>query len=123
LLALHNKKEAKAKRIILDSRTDHLITHIAKKKTNHKGMYDALVELYQSASLSTKMLLRNKPSVIRMSDTYSGELSGQNHRVERSMGCHRDKVEDKELVPMAFNGFPPSWKPFVQGVCARENLH
>jgi hypothetical protein len=43
LLAMHNKKEAKAKRIILDSVKDHLITHIAKKKTE-KEMYDALLD-------------------------------------------------------------------------------
>jgi hypothetical protein len=28
----------------------------------------------------------------------------------------------KELVPIALNGFASSWKPFVQGVCAHENL-
>jgi hypothetical protein len=32
------------------------------------------------------------------------------------------KVEDKELVSIALNGLAPSWKPFVQGVCACENL-
>jgi hypothetical protein len=31
-------------------------------------------------------------------------------------------VEDKELVSIALNGLVPSWKPFVQGVCAHENL-
>ena len=31
-------------------------------------------------------------------------------------------MENKELVPIALNGFDPSWKPFVQGVCAHENF-
>jgi hypothetical protein len=44
-LAKHNKKEAKEKRIILDSMKDHLITHIVEKKTG-KEMYDALIALY-----------------------------------------------------------------------------
>ena len=33
-----------------------------------------------------------------------------------------EKIENKELVDMALNGFPPQWETFVQGVCARENL-
>jgi hypothetical protein len=32
------------------------------------------------------------------------------------------KVEDKELVSIALNGFVPSWKPFVQGVCVHQHL-
>jgi hypothetical protein len=43
-LAKHNKKVAKAKRIILDSVKDHLIPHITEKKS--KDMYDALITLY-----------------------------------------------------------------------------
>jgi hypothetical protein len=30
-------------------------------------------------------------------------------------------VEDKELVLIALNGFTPSWKSLVQGVCVCEN--
>lgn len=33
-----------------------------------------------------------------------------------------EKVAYAELVNMALNGFPTSSEPFVQGVCARENL-
>jgi len=31
-------------------------------------------------------------------------------------------VYDKELVSILLDGLPPSWKNFVQGVCACENL-
>jgi hypothetical protein len=31
-------------------------------------------------------------------------------------------VEDKKLVSITLNGFTPSWKPLVQGVCASEHL-
>ena len=33
-----------------------------------------------------------------------------------------EKIEDKELVNKALNGFPPQWETFVQGVCAWENI-
>jgi hypothetical protein len=49
---------------------DHLITHIADKKTS-KETYDALVALHQSANISRKMLFLNKPLAICISNTYS----------------------------------------------------
>jgi hypothetical protein len=33
-----------------------------------------------------------------------------------------EAVDDTELVNVALNGFPGSWEPFVQGICAREML-
>jgi hypothetical protein len=33
-----------------------------------------------------------------------------------------EKVVDEELVNMALNGFPTSWEPFVNGICAWEHL-
>jgi hypothetical protein len=44
-LVAHNKREVKAKWMILDSIKDHLIPHVFKKKTT-KDMCDALVSLY-----------------------------------------------------------------------------
>jgi hypothetical protein len=32
------------------------------------------------------------------------------------------KVEDQEIVSIALKGLAPSWMPFVQGICARENI-
>jgi hypothetical protein len=31
-------------------------------------------------------------------------------------------MEDMESVSIALNGLAPSWMPFVQSVCARENF-
>jgi hypothetical protein len=33
-----------------------------------------------------------------------------------------DPVEDVELVTTTLNGFPPSWDPFVQVICARRRF-
>ena len=33
-----------------------------------------------------------------------------------------DTIDDAELVTVTLNGFPPSWDPFVQGICARAEL-
>jgi hypothetical protein len=46
-LAAHNKKDVKARRIIVDGVKDHIIPHLSGKKTT-KDMWEALVKLYQS---------------------------------------------------------------------------
>lgn len=33
-----------------------------------------------------------------------------------------EMVDDEELVTVTLNGFPSSWKPFVQGICARAKF-
>jgi hypothetical protein len=33
-----------------------------------------------------------------------------------------EEVDDTKLVNVALNGFPGSWEPFVQGICARQKL-
>jgi hypothetical protein len=45
-LDLHEVKEARAHRILLDGVKDHLIPHLAEKKTT-KEMWDALTKLYR----------------------------------------------------------------------------
>jgi hypothetical protein len=42
----HNKKDVKARRIIVDGVKDHIIPHLSGKKTT-KDMWEALVKLYQ----------------------------------------------------------------------------
>ena len=49
LLDEHHKKEAKAKRIILDSVKDYLIIHIVEKTA--KDMHDELITLYQGVNI------------------------------------------------------------------------
>jgi hypothetical protein len=41
----HNKKDVKARRIIVDGVKDHIIPHLSGKKTA-KDMWEALVKLY-----------------------------------------------------------------------------
>jgi len=57
--AAHNKKDVKARRIIVDGVKVHIIPHLFGKKTS-KNMWKALMKLYQSDNQSGKMLLREK---------------------------------------------------------------
>jgi hypothetical protein len=58
-LNLHEVKEAKAQRLILDGVKDHLIPHLDEKKTT-KEMWDALKNLYEANNENQKMALKDK---------------------------------------------------------------
>jgi hypothetical protein len=55
-LDLHEVEEAKAQRLILDGVKNHLIPHLAEKKTT-KEMWDALKNLYETENENRKMAL------------------------------------------------------------------
>ena len=57
--------EAKAQRIILDGVKDHLIPHLAYKKTA-KDMWDTLTKLFEAKNANRKMALKDKLQSIKM---------------------------------------------------------
>ena len=68
LLAEHNRKDAKARMLILDAVRDHIIPHLSGKKIA-KEVWDALTKLYQSDKHNKKMVLRDKLRVTKMLKT------------------------------------------------------
>ena len=56
-LSAFNKKDIKARRIILDAIKDHVIPHILSKTRTYQ-MWDALTSLFQSSNENRKMVLR-----------------------------------------------------------------
>ena len=64
-LSTFNKKDIKARRIILDAVKDHVIPHIS-SKTRAYQMWDALTSLFQSSNENRKMVLREKLKSIKM---------------------------------------------------------
>jgi 2-phosphoglycerate kinase len=62
---IHEKKEARAQRIILDGVRDHLIPHLVGKKTT-KEMWDARKNLYEAKNENSKMALKDKLHSTRM---------------------------------------------------------
>ena len=63
--ATFNKKDIKARRIILDVVKDHVIPHILGKGCAHE-MWSALTDLFQSSNKNRKMVLREKLKSIKM---------------------------------------------------------
>ena len=56
--ALQKKKLVMAKRIIVDSIKDHLITQVSSLKTP-KSVFDALTKIFEGRNMNRKMTLRN----------------------------------------------------------------
>jgi hypothetical protein len=121
-LDVHEVKEAKTQRIILDGVRDHLIPHLAEKKTT-KEMWDALKSLYEAKNENRKMALRDKLHSARMAKgesvaTYLTRVA----QVKDKLAVVGEVIPDSELVWIALKGFTKEWEVFVKCVVGREKL-
>jgi hypothetical protein len=121
-LDLHEVKEAKAQRIILDGVKDHLIPHLAKKKTT-KEMWDALTKLYQSDNQNRKMALRDKLHATKMArgegvTSYLTKLT----QVTDELAAVRDIILEEKMVCISLNRFGKQWDVFVKCVVGRVKM-
>ena len=78
-LAEFNKKNAKAKRLILKEIKDHVIPHVRRKTYAHE-MWTTLTSLYQSSNENRKMVLKEKLKAIKMA-----KLTVLQHTSQRSL--------------------------------------
>jgi hypothetical protein len=120
--AKFKKNEIKAKRILTDSIKDHLIPNVSELKTP-KEMFDSLTILYESKNTNRKLTLRHQLRNVMMnkSETVSNYFM-RISQIKDQLAAIGDSVDDAELVTTTLNGFPSSWDPFVQGICARSKL-
>jgi hypothetical protein len=121
-LDIHEVKEARAQRIILNGVRDHLIPHLDEKQTA-KEMWDALKNLYEAKNENRKMTLRDKLHNNRMAkgesvDSYLTNVA----QVKDELETVGEVIQDSELVHIALNGFTKEWEVFVKCVVGREKL-
>jgi hypothetical protein len=86
-------------------------------------MFYSLTRIYESKNTSRNLTLRHqlKIVIVNKSETvvnYFMKIS----QIKDQLATIGDQVEYVELVTTTLNGFPPSWNPFVQGICARRRL-
>jgi hypothetical protein len=121
-LDLHEVKEAKAQRIILDGVKDHLIPHLVEKKTV-KETWDALKNLFEVKNDIRKMALKAKLHDTKMGKEESvSSFLTRVAQVKDEMVVVGEVITDSELVRIAFNGFTKEWEVFVKCVVGRENI-
>jgi hypothetical protein len=121
-LDVHEVKEAKTHRIILDGVKYHPIPHLAEKKTT-KEMWDALKSLYEAKKKNQKMDLWDELHSDRMAkgESVATYLTRVAH-VKDELAAIREVIPDSELVWIALKGFTKDWEVFVKCVVGREKL-
>jgi hypothetical protein len=121
-LDLLEVKEAKAQRLILDGVKDHLIPHLAEKKTT-KEMWNALKNLYEVKNENRKMALKDK-----LHDTKMGKGESvvsyltRVAQVKDELAVVGEVISDSELVRIALKGFTKEWEVSVKCAVGREHL-
>jgi hypothetical protein len=121
-LDVHEVREAKTQRIILDGVKDHLIPHLAEKKTSNE-MWVALKGLCEAKNKNRKMALWDKLHGARMVKgesvaTYLTRVA----QVKDELAVVGEVIPDSELVRIALKGFTKEWEVFVKCVVGREKL-
>jgi hypothetical protein len=108
-LDLHETKEAKVQRIILDGVKDHLIPHLVEKKTA-KEMWDALKNLFEVKKENRNVALKAKLHDTNMGkeESFSSYLT-RVAQVKDELAAVGEVITDYELVRTALNGFTKEW--------------
>jgi hypothetical protein len=122
-LEAHEKKEIKADRVVLDSVKHPLIPHLSEKRMT-KEMFDSLVGLFQSTNMNRNMVLINRLVSVhkpRYDNTtiYLMRIT----QVCDQIATIGAKIEDVELMNVAFNGLPKSRNHFSNYFALERNSH
>jgi 2-phosphoglycerate kinase len=120
-LDLNEIKEAKVQRIILDGVKDHLIPHLAEKKTA-KEMWDALKNLFVAKNENRKMALKAKLHDTKMGKEESVSYLTRVAQVKDELVVVGEVISNSELVRIALKGFTKEWEIFVKCVVGPEHL-
>jgi hypothetical protein len=113
-LEIHEVKEAKSQRLILDGVRDPLIPHLAEKKTT-KEMWEALKNLYEAKNEKCKMTLKDKMHSIKMAMgesvvPYLTRLA----QVKDELAVVGEVISDSKLVRITLRGFTKDLEVFVK---------
>jgi hypothetical protein len=119
---LHEVKEAKAQRIILDGVNDHTIPHLAKKKTTKK-MWDAIKNLFEAKNENRKMALKDKLHDAKMGkdESVSSYLT-QLAQVKDELAVVGEIISDSNFVRIYLKSFTKEWEVFVKCVVGHAQL-
>ena len=121
-LYLHEVKEAKAQGIILDGVRDHLIPHLAEKKTTKK-MWDALKSLFEAKNENRKMALKAKLHDTKMGKEESvSSYITQVAQVKDELAAIGEVISNSELGRIPLKSFTKELEVFVKCVVGREHL-
>ena len=110
----YKKNMIKAKRIILESVNDHLLSNIDDLNTP-KAMFDYLSNLYESKHSSRKVSLRSqiRAMYFSKSDTVTSYFS-KIKLLKDQLKAIEAPMDEDELCSTILDSFPESWDSFCQ---------
>ena len=113
----HEALKVRAQRVILDGVKDHLIPHLADKKTSN-DMWDTLKQLFEENNENQKIALKEKLHNVNMTKDES-VTSYVTHvaQVKDELAIVGETISDLELVRITLNGFTKKWDFFFQICC------
>ena len=91
----------KAKKIIVDSITDHIVPQVSSLKT--LDMFDSLIKLFEGKNINQNMALRKQLKNVKIQNAEQLETV-------------KAEVENVEVVIAILNGLPGSWNSFMRGI-------
>lgn len=105
----------------MDGIKDHIIPHLAEKKTNNE-MWKALISLYEGKSIQIKMMLETQMGSFMMA---KGEdmvhFLFRLQSIKDNLTATGAKVDDV-MVRTTLNSVSDEWETFVQGIFGRVDL-
>ena len=108
--------------MILDGVKDHLIPHLAEKKTA-SDMWDTLKQLFEANNENRKMALKDKLHNVKMTKEESAtSYLTRVAQVKDELAAVGETVLDSELVRIALKGFTKKWEVFIKCIVGREKL-
>ena len=101
---LHQKNLVKAKKIIVDSITDHLIPQVSSLK-RPKDMFDSLTKILEEKNINQNVKIQNAETM----QSYFTRVS----QIKEKLVAVKEEVKNAVVVMSILNGLPRSWDSFI----------
>ena len=117
LKALGKKNLVKAKKIIVDSITDHLIPEVSSLKTP-KDMFHSLIKLFEGKNINRNMNLRKQLKNVKIQNAKTTQsYFTMFSQIKEQLEAVKEEVKNVEVVITTLNGLPRSRDSFMRGMC------
>ena len=98
----------KAKKIIVDSITDHLIPKVSSLKTP-KDIFDSLTNLFEGKNINQNMILRKKLKNVKIQNEEAIQSYFMRvYQIKEQLIAVEEEVENAKVVIAILNGLPGS---------------
>ena len=121
-LASWKRNDVKARKILMDSLKNHLVSHLANLETS-KEMFDSLKKQFECDSANISIALRTQLHTIKMN--MSESIASYFMRIaylRDQLGDIGETVPDIELSTKVLKGLPDSWESLIQSVSGNSKI-